>query len=94
VLQGSENFGRYRMGRHAFDKTFCKVCGVNVGNEPAPISEEKIAALSPELRAYYEVAKTLAPMNLKVLDGVDFADVKEAKRAPEGANAEPKYVNP
>ncbi|KAK3347015.1 Mss4-like protein [Lasiosphaeria hispida] len=94
VIQGGENFGRYRMGQHAFEKTFCKVCGVNFGNEAAAISEEKLAALSPHTRAYHEMAKTLGTMNLKVLNGVDFAEVKEAKREVDQVNAEPKYVNP
>lgn len=82
------------MGMHAFQKTFCKVCGVNIGNEAAPISEAEAAALSPELRGFHELAKTLATMNLRVLDGVDLAQLKEATRAKEGAGAEPKYVNP
>lgn len=82
------------MGTRVFEKTFCKVCGVNVGNEAAPISEAEAAALSPEMRGFHELAKTLAAMNLRVLDGVDFAEVKEAKRAKEGAGAEPKYVDP
>ena len=82
------------MGTHAFAKTFCKVCGVNVGNEAAPLSEEKLAALSPKLRGFYEMAKKLCAMNLKVLNGVDFAEVKEAKKGVDGLNAEPKYVNP
>ncbi|KAK1828513.1 glutathione-dependent formaldehyde-activating enzyme [Podospora conica] len=94
AIQGRETFGRYRMGRGAFEKTFCKVCGVNVGNEAAPIGEAEVAALTPELRGFFELAKTLGTMNLKVLDGVDFAEVKEAKRAGEGAEAEPRYVNP
>ena len=94
VIQGGENFGRYHMGQHAFAKTFCKVCGVNVGNEAAPLSEEKLAALSPKLRGFYEMAKKLCAMNLKVLNGVDFAEVKEAKKGVDALNAEPKYVNP
>jgi len=94
VIQGGENFGRYHMGQHAFEKTFCKVCGVNVGNEAAPMSEENLAALSPHMREYHELAKTLGTMNLKVLNGVDFAEIKEAKMEVDGLNAEPKYVNP
>ena len=82
------------MGQRAFEKTFCKVCGVNVGNEAAALSEEELAALSPQLRAFHQKSKALSPMNLKVLNGVDFAEVKEAKRMTSQANAEPKYVNP
>ena len=82
------------MGTGAFEKMFCKVCGVNVGNEAAPLSEEEAAALDPRMRGFYEMAKKMATMNVKVLDGFDLAQLKDATRAPEGAGTEPKYVNP
>jgi len=82
------------MGLRAFEKTFCKVCGVNVGNEAADLSEEELAALPEKLRGLHKMAQTVSPTNLKVLNDVDFGGLKDARKITEGALAEPKYVNP
>jgi hypothetical protein len=82
------------MGQRAFEKTFCKVCGVNVGNEAAHLSEEELAALPEKLRGLHKMAQTVSPTNLRVLNDFDLGGLKDAKRVTDGALAEPKYVNP
>lgn len=82
------------MGLRIFEKTFCKVCGVNVGNQAVPLSDEQLASLSEARRGFYNMAQTLSPLNIKILNGLDWAELKEVTRITEGAAAEPQYVNP
>lgn len=94
ALHGDDkDIGRYVFGKRIMSKTFCKTCGVQLTNEPRDLSDEEVAALSDDSRAWYEGSQVRHPVNLRVLNGVDLKKLTPMKLT-QGAELEPKYVNP
>ena len=93
VIQGTENMVGYAMGKKMMSKTFCKICGIPIGNRPNNLSEKEIAALSPESKKYYDMCFLVEPINIRILNGFDIDSVKTSRF--DGYNLiGDKYVNP
>ena len=93
VIQGKDNITEYAMGQKMMLKSFCKTCGVQLSNRSAPLSEEEIAALSPESKVWFDRGQQFAPVNLRTINGLDLSALNVKKG--DGFNLIlPKYVNP
>jgi hypothetical protein len=88
------NIGRYAFSMHILNKTFCKICGVNLTNEYKPDqTEEQRANLSEGGKRFQQFAKSHHPVNLRVLPEVDV--YKMTRRYNKGyTGIEPQYENP
>ncbi|RDA87052.1 hypothetical protein CP532_3256 [Ophiocordyceps camponoti-leonardi (nom. inval.)] len=83
TLAGEEaDIGRYPFGRRKFDKTFCRVCGVNVSNDRGP---EAVAGDWPEANH---------PVNIRVLRGVDLERLPAVEKYDGWNKLPPAYENP
>ncbi|KAG7130569.1 Centromere protein V like [Verticillium longisporum] len=95
VLFGDEkNISRYEFGKKNMGKMFCRICSVHMTNFAAEKSEEELAAMSGEERAYFEGGKARHPVNLRVIDGLDLDALRGKITRIKGAEAPPAYVNP
>lgn len=76
------------------NKTFCKICGVNLTNEyKTDQTEEHRAGLSESAKKWDAYAQTHHPVNLRVLLDVDIYNMK--KRYNKGwSGIPPQYENP
>ncbi|EFY99659.1 glutathione-dependent formaldehyde-activating enzyme [Metarhizium robertsii ARSEF 23] len=96
VLHAEEpaNIGRYAFSMHMFNKTFCKICGVNLTNEYNADQNEEQKARRPEHAEKWEAwARRHHPVNLRVLPEVDIS--KMSRRYGKGyAGIPPLYENP
>ncbi|KAI1342323.1 glutathione-dependent formaldehyde-activating enzyme [Xylariaceae sp. FL0016] len=94
AVQGRENLASYQgVGRGFWSKSFCRTCGVHVLNELMPLTEEQLAGLSPETRAWTWGGKAFFPINLRVMNGVDVRELKTIKADGYG-KIRPKYEEP
>lgn len=94
ALHGDEkDISRYYFSRNVMGKTFCRTCGMNMTNQPAPLTSEEVAAMSEDDRKWFESSKLRHPVNVRVLDGVDLTKLKIIKMT-RGLDLPPKYVNP
>lgn len=82
----------YTFGTHTWGKTFCKVCGTPVGNEPMPLTDEQIAQLPEGMRNFVLGAVHLRPINLRLIDGVNVKDFNVVRQ--EGYDRPPIFVEP
>ncbi|KID78543.1 glutathione-dependent formaldehyde-activating GFA, partial [Metarhizium brunneum ARSEF 3297] len=96
VLHAEEpaNIGRYAFSMHMFNKTFCKICGVNLTNEYNADQNEEQKARRPEQAEKWEAwARRHHPVNLRVLPEVDIS--KMSRRYGKGYTGIPLlYENP
>ncbi|KID92432.1 glutathione-dependent formaldehyde-activating GFA [Metarhizium guizhouense ARSEF 977] len=96
VLHAEEpaNIGRYAFSMHLLNKTFCKICGVNLTNEYNADQNEEQKARQPELAKKWEAwARRHHPVNLRVLPEVDIS--KMSRRYGKGyTGIPPLYENP
>ncbi|OLN88316.1 Centromere protein V 1 [Colletotrichum chlorophyti] len=94
VLAGDDkNVGRYLFANHIVAKTFCKTCGVPLTNMHNPLTEEERKVLPDSARVWHERSKKLHPVNVKILNGVDFKSLRTQK-LHGSAEHQPAYVNP
>jgi hypothetical protein len=80
----------YQFGRKFVDHSFCGICAVPVFIRMVGPSPEIAAKLSEEEKTHLEQATQLNPVNLHVVDGVEWDKVKVSK--VQGKESEPKYV--
>lgn len=81
------------MGQKMMSKTFCKICGVPVGNVGNELCEDEIAALTPESQQFYKQCFLFTPINVRTFNGFDLGSIEPKKF--DGFNIIlPKYVNP
>lgn len=75
-------------------KPFCKVCGIPISNFVNDgLSEDEIAALSPEARMWHGKASECTPINIRIINGLDIDSLNTEKM--DGFNIiKPGYVNP
>ncbi|KAK9441369.1 glutathione-dependent formaldehyde-activating enzyme [Metarhizium brunneum] len=96
VLHAEEpaNIGRYAFSMHMFNKTFCKICGVNLTNEYNADQNEEQKARRPEQAEKWEAwARRHHPVNLRVLPEVDIS--KMSRRYGKGyTGIPPLHENP
>ncbi|OAA68377.1 glutathione-dependent formaldehyde-activating gfa [Niveomyces insectorum RCEF 264] len=88
----------YVFGKYANYKVFCRRCGVHIGAAPYPVTEEELAALPEIARSdnalvWRERSATRAPVNTRVLHGIEF-DKLVPRRVPGYTLIQPPYVNP
>ncbi|KAH7131238.1 glutathione-dependent formaldehyde-activating enzyme [Dactylonectria macrodidyma] len=95
VLHGDPNdIGRYFFNTKVIGKTFCKKCGVQLTNEPALQSDEAVASMPETRRKVYDMVKPMHPVNIRVLEGIDLAELEDKIQKMTGTNIPPVYVNP
>lgn len=76
VLHAEEpaNIGRYAFSMNMFNKTFCKICGINLTDEYNADHNEERKARRPEHAEKWEAwARRHHPVNLRVLPEVDIS---------------------
>ncbi|OHE90728.1 glutathione-dependent formaldehyde-activating enzyme [Colletotrichum orchidophilum] len=94
VLTGDDDkIGRYIFGHHILAKTFCKTCGVSITNQSNTLTDEEQSALVERAQFWYKWSKTLHPVNVRVLDGVDLKSLK-VLQVDGKTEHQPGYVNP
>ncbi|KAI1815474.1 glutathione-dependent formaldehyde-activating enzyme [Poronia punctata] len=93
VVQGKENFTRYVFGKRLAGKCFCKICGVLILNDIAKLSEEEVSKFDKATLDWYQGAHELAPINLRVLHGIDVKELKP-NQFDGYAFIQPQYVEP
>ncbi|EGY13979.1 uncharacterized protein VDAG_00661 [Verticillium dahliae VdLs.17] len=94
LFSDEKNISRYEFGKKNMGKMFCRICSVHMTNFAAEKSEEELAAMSGEERAYFEGGKARHPVNLRVIDGLDLDALRGKITRIKGAEAPPAYVNP
>ncbi|OAA73593.1 glutathione-dependent formaldehyde-activating enzyme [Cordyceps fumosorosea ARSEF 2679] len=103
VLSGrAEDTGLYRFNHEVQAKPFCRTCGVSMSNPSnAATTANEAAARLPyadtaqreRVREYVEKHRTMHPVNVRVLHGVDFQRL-HVKRFDGAKLIPPPYVNP
>ncbi|XWW99321.1 hypothetical protein V2A60_007330 [Cordyceps javanica] len=103
VLSGrEEDIARYRFNHEVLAKPFCRTCGVtmsNPANEAITADEAATklpgadAAQQAKVRQYVARHKTIHPVNVRTLHGVDL-DRLHVKRLDGARLIPPPYVNP
>lgn len=86
--------GSYVFGTRIVAKKFCKICGVNITNAAAEMSDEDIAKLDENYKRMQQRVQTMSPLNLRVLDDVRLSDIKNAEEVTRGTGIGVPYVNP
>ncbi|KAH8912192.1 glutathione-dependent formaldehyde-activating enzyme [Coniochaeta sp. PMI_546] len=95
VIQGRENLSYYVFGTGVWRKGFCKTCGVQIMNEPNPLTPEQVEALPASAKAFREGKLDWMPINIRILNNFDFDAIKDKVQRLDGWNmAKPGYVNP
>ncbi|KAB5572065.1 Mss4-like protein [Coniochaeta sp. 2T2.1] len=95
VIQGRDSLSYYVFGNCVWRKGFCKTCGVQIMNEPNPLTDEQVEALPAEVRAFRDGKMDWFPVNLRILNDFDFDAVMDKVQRMDGWNmAKPPYVNP
>jgi hypothetical protein len=95
VIQGRDNLSYYVFGHRVWRKGFCKTCGVQIMNEPAPLTPEQVEALSSEARAFRDGKLDWLPLNMRILNDFDFEAIKDKVMQVDGwSRAKPPYTNP
>lgn len=94
AIQGEDSIQRYRFARRMLDKTFCKRCGVPITNDAVDLTDEEVAALSEPAQGWYQRALVTLPINVRVLNGFDYRELKETEKLNGREKIPPPYVNP
>ncbi|GAW17564.1 hypothetical protein ANO14919_070220 [Xylariales sp. No.14919] len=74
-------------------KTFCAICGVPIHNELVQFTNEELAAKSEKERDYIVGGLVFAPVNLRVINGLDVNDLNVGRFHGYSAS-QPQYVEP
>lgn len=69
---GAENLTSYRFNRKFATHLFCKTCGLHVDLAIREPSEDGAKVLNAAQKEFFEYAKTTHPLNLRLLDGVEW----------------------
>ncbi|KAK8922494.1 hypothetical protein VCV18_006550 [Metarhizium anisopliae] len=96
VLHAEEpaNIGRYAFSMNMFNKTFCKICGVNLTDEYNADHNEERKARRPEHAEQWEAwARRHHPVNLRVLPEVDISKMSR-RYGKLYTGIPPLYENP
>ncbi|XXG98064.1 coatomer subunit beta [Hypoxylon texense] len=93
TIMGWYNVSYYAFGRHIWRKTFCRACGVPLGNYIETYDAEEIEKLPEENREWVKSHLDWSPVNVRVLDGVDMGELN-VTRVNGSALRAPFYVNP
>jgi hypothetical protein len=73
--------------------SFCKTCGVPLGSTRRELSPEEYDGMSDNVKRWYDGAKTVQNINVRLLDGVRLQDLKIERF--DGYNIiQPAYKNP
>lgn len=62
-------------------------------NRLVAMSEETLASATPQEREWWTARKNLCPVNLRVLDGIDLAELN-VEKIQDGKKVGPQYVDP
>ncbi|KAI1386358.1 glutathione-dependent formaldehyde-activating enzyme [Hypoxylon trugodes] len=93
VIEGEDNLGVYLFNTKLFGKTFCKICGIPIHNQPQPITEEQFNNLPEGHRKWLKSGQDLMPINLRTIDGLDVDDLNVVHYDGYNKNP-PRYVEP
>ncbi|KAI0202280.1 glutathione-dependent formaldehyde-activating enzyme [Astrocystis sublimbata] len=92
-FQGLENCTQYFFNKKIAVKSFCKTCGVVIYSRAIPLTDEELATHDEATRGYYQTAKLVTALNLRVIDGLDVKELSTNQF--DGYNAvKPGYVEP
>ena len=95
MIQGRENLGAYRFGNGHLEKTFCKICGVSLTNEAAPLSDKELADLPRDsLREWHKRFQAEWGLNIRALNDFDLGSIKDPWKHTRGPEMEPRYIYP
>jgi len=93
AVEGKENLSFYAFGRKHWLKSFCKICGSQLQNQQAPITEEELSALPEGQQKWLREKKDITPTNLRIFSDLYVNDLKTAKNNG-WEKIDPQYVNP
>jgi hypothetical protein len=96
-IEGEENLSYYSTGLDIFCKPFCKTCGVVLGNQGVPISEEQFAKLPEVARHWHEFGSKHMALNSRILNDIDLEPLRKVsslQRVDNRNTAKPAYENP
>ncbi|RWA04580.1 hypothetical protein EKO27_g10524 [Xylaria grammica] len=93
VIEGGENLSKYMFGNKYGRKTFCGICGVPIHNELVHFTDEELAAKPEKERDYIVGGLVFAPVNLRVINGLDVNDLNVGRFHGYSAS-QPQYVEP
>ncbi|KAL2130688.1 hypothetical protein VTI74DRAFT_6075 [Chaetomium olivicolor] len=93
TIQGRENLFYYTFGNHVWRKSFCRTCGVHIGSDVNPLTDEEISALPEPVRNFRAAHIDARPFNTRVLNGFDLKSVKPF-RSDGWGRQQPAYVYP
>ncbi|KAI0388775.1 glutathione-dependent formaldehyde-activating enzyme [Xylariaceae sp. FL0594] len=77
AIEGKDKLSGYVFNNKGARKLFCKLCGVVLAQECVPLSEAELAEKEENFRRWFESAKDLTAVNLRVLNDESF-DVKKS----------------
>jgi hypothetical protein len=80
----------YQFGRKFLEQCFCGICAVPVFTRVLGPPPEIVEKMPEKARAHRDQMVQLNPVNLHILDGVEWDEVKVNK--VQGKDSEPKYV--
>ncbi|KAI1133107.1 glutathione-dependent formaldehyde-activating enzyme [Nemania abortiva] len=93
VIEGKENLGEYYFGKKLAGKRFCRTCGVPIFSEAVQATDEQIAQMDQATRKWYEGARLVKALNLRVINGLNVDDLTTTHF--DGYNyIQPGYVEP
>ncbi|RDA88630.1 hypothetical protein CP532_5854 [Ophiocordyceps camponoti-leonardi (nom. inval.)] len=93
ILSGNEaDITKYKFAKRLTSKTFCSTCGTFMTNENEP--ELYQLPDTEENRVIKDWLANAHPLNLRVLEGVDFARLKKPARIETAKTVPPLYENP
>ena len=95
TISGGENLTKYAGQTKTFEKSFCRICGVAVDNQPREMSAEEEAelGLSEGAKEWRKRAATSRNLNARLLHDVDLGLLNVVRF--DGWNGIPGgYVNP
>ncbi|KAK2590742.1 hypothetical protein QQS21_011574 [Conoideocrella luteorostrata] len=92
--EDASNIGRYAFSMFVLNKTFCKICGVNLTNEyKTDRTKEQEANMSEGAKKWAERGAAMHPVNLRVLPEVDVNKLKRYHNKGS-TGIPPMYENP
>jgi hypothetical protein len=76
VVVGEKNTTSYSYGMlKAWEKYWCKTCGVFIGRRPLPVAPELVANLPEQAKKWTVDMHHLRPINLKIMDDIDVEEL-------------------
>lgn len=89
-IRNPNNLKVYQFGLKYVEHCFCSECGVAVFLQPVGPPSEELETWSEERKKQLEAMLVLNPLNLHVLDGVEWEELKVTE--VQGKDLPPKYV--